>query len=172
MEDLFRKFFAVELGLLGVCSILYAVAALLGWKYVRPRRWWDWEPSKNYTRKNAPAVMVVGIVFCYISRLPFLDMETWAFQPAFWLFVSAAVVVSIMFSCIGSKKFQTMAKAQNMWFTRSNASRRLDTVGLFLICFSNLFTKLWWLQGAMIQTGLVLFAVTSVKDYFAPAGQI
>lgn len=31
---LFQKFFAVECGILGVCSILYAVAALLGWKPV------------------------------------------------------------------------------------------------------------------------------------------
>lgn len=165
---LFQKFFAVECGILGVCSILYAVAALLGWKYARPRRWWDWEPAKNYIRKNAPAYMLLGIFLCYVSHLPFLDTEQWTFLPAVYLAFLAALILCVGVSAAGGKNFQVATQTQGMWSTSSSLSRRLDTAGLVLVIFSNIFDSSGCLRPLMLQIGLLLMIITSVIDYLAP----
>lgn len=160
---LFQKFFAVECGILGVCSILYAVAALLGWKYARPRRWWDWEPAKSRSRKNAPAICALGVILLFVCR--------WPFQPEWeppWKIWLVMIIASFILVSVGEKKFTALAKEQGIWSTRNITSRILSAIASSTLILGSFFRKIWQFHGILLQIGLIFYTAVVILDYLAP----
>lgn len=169
MEAVFQKFFAIECGVLGALSMLYAAAVLLGWKYARPRRWWNWEPAKARMRKQVPFAIVMGALLLEVAGWPF--QENWEPNFPLWLGWLAAFIVSVIFVCSGNKKFAALAREHGVLYLPNKAERALRTAAPFLLLASNIFHKVDWLQGVLLQLMLLLLLISGWIDYFAPANQ-